>query len=174
MSDLDENKGGAGDLIEQLLKNPELISKAASLLSGLKLSGEGAGSADASTEVSEGSPPASDNFGGGASDENPGNQADMSDVSSKISSLLANKELMSMLPDILSAFKPQNKSPKPEGGDLAAGVLISGGHHHHKHGIDKRNALILALKPYLNGRRREAIDYLIRLEKLGNIFKTIN
>ena len=29
-----------------------------------------------------------------------------------------------------------------------------------------------ALKPYMSGRRREMIDYLIRINKLGDIFHT--
>ncbi|HOA85289.1 MAG TPA: hypothetical protein PKN17_04595 [Bacillota bacterium] len=73
---------------------------------------------------------------------------------------------MAALPGILSGLRP----PGPAG---------HGGHHHghhghhHKPGADKKIALMCALKPYLSGRRREMIDYLIKVNKLSDIFHSL-
>lgn len=79
-----------------------------------------------------------------------------------LSSLLSNPEILSKLPTILSALgglsgKGAPPSPQPE----------------KKHDGDRRIALLLALRPYLSPRRREIIDYLIRMNKLGELFKKL-
>ncbi len=182
--------GSGGDIFSALLKNPELISKISNLLSGLNLSGAG-GSNAAKNDIPGSSVP-KENMTAGA--ESSGNEpqengaeafADTSknggtgssDISGRLASLLSNKELMSMLPDIISALKPpssQGAAHTDEAHDEAvpAGALIPGGHHR-KYDTKKRNALMIALKPYLNRRRREAIDYILRVDKLGDIFRTL-
>lgn len=177
---MDENNnvtGGSGgaDMFDMLLKNPELISKVSSLLSGLKLSGTGGVPAENTPPDSSGRPAgAAPDIIKETPDKNPAKEpAGSSDITGRLSSLLANKELMSMLPGILSALKPSSPPGKPEGDAVPAGALIPAHHHHPKHGVDKRNALVIALKPYLNRRRREAVDYIIRLEKLGDVFRTL-
>ena len=86
------------------------------------------------------------------------------ELASKLSSVMENKELMSALPDVIAAMGP----------------LLSGGRGGERGGAvgkrsecDKRTALLLALKPYMSPRRCEAIDYIIRLNKLGDVIKTI-
>ena len=38
---------------------------------------------------------------------------------------------------------------------------------------DRRAALLCAMKPYLSADRREAIDYIIKLSKLGDLLKSL-
>lgn len=149
-------EGGFGGLVETLLKNPELLTKISGMLSGLNNPGSSPGQ-DA---------PAAD----GDTEGNPVSHKP-DDISKKFASLLENRELMSMLPGILSGLKPPASSDS-----LPAGAGHGGGPHHGHHGkagADKKVALMCALKPYMSGRRREMIDYLIRINKLGDIFQTL-
>jgi len=57
------------------------------------------------------------------------------------------------------------------GGGKGGGGRKGGGGK--KQECDKRTALLLALKPYMSPRRCEAIDYFIRINKLGDVIKTI-
>lgn len=73
-----------------------------------------------------------------------------------LSSVLSNPELMAKLPDIMTALTPVLKGqsyPKPS--------------------TDKRTALLLALRPYLSEGRCEAIDYITRIGKLGDVVKNL-
>lgn len=73
-----------------------------------------------------------------------------------IGGLLSSPELMSKLPEVLEAIKPLVKTGKP-----------------HSDAPDKRLALLCALKPYMSEHRREAIDYITKINKLGSIFKNL-
>ncbi|MBQ8141197.1 MAG: hypothetical protein IJ038_05845 [Clostridia bacterium] len=42
------------------------------------------------------------------------------------------------------------------------------------HGADRRSCLLLALKPYLCKERCEAIDYMVKLGKLSEVFRHLN
>ena len=42
------------------------------------------------------------------------------------------------------------------------------------HGSDRRSCLLIALKPYLCRERCEAIDYMIKLGKLSELFQALN
>ena len=110
-----------------------------------------------------------------------------------ISSLLSNPELIAKLPTILSSVKPiiemlgkmgtsANTVPVATVSDdtakasnnAAAAVSattkeVSGAHK----GADSRTALLCAIKPYLSDSRREAVDYIIKLSRLGEILKTL-
>ena len=96
-----------------------------------------------------------------------------------LTSLLSNPELMTKLPTIIAAIKPfmemmsaktevqpesvptfspqQNRLPSPA----------------HKSEGDSRTALLCAMKPYLGDDRRQAIDYIVKLGRLGDILKTL-
>ncbi|MBR7184415.1 MAG: hypothetical protein IKD37_02280 [Clostridia bacterium] len=65
-----------------------------------------------------------------------------------LSSLLSSPELLSRMPALLSgAGKPSGKPGAP----------------------DHRTALLLALKPYLSDNRRQMIDSIVNLSRLGNL-----
>lgn len=91
------------------------------------------------------------------------------------SSLLSSPELISKLPTIISTVKPLlemlsassgQSAPKNQVVPTAAGGNDRGGNAH-------RTALLCALKPYLSADRRQAIDYIIKLDRLGDVLKTL-
>lgn len=103
-----------------------------------------------------------------------------------LSSLLSNPELLSKLPTILSSIKPimdmfssqsQSKStasasaePSKADESVPSGNLnLQKGHDD----ADRRAALLCALKPYLGHDRQNAIDYIIKLSRLGDILKSL-
>lgn len=108
-----------------------------------------------------------------------------------LSALLSNPELLSKLPTILSSVKPildvlknsgvitQSVSPAavPTG---AAPIPDSGVKNdiptslvRHSPGADSRTALLCAMKPYLSRDRQNAIDYIVKIGRLGDILKTL-
>lgn len=74
-----------------------------------------------------------------------------------VESVYDHGELSEKLPDIVSAVK----------------LLGTGNGGKQKHGDDKRIRLLLALRPYLSDHRRDVVDYIIRMNDLGEIFKNI-
>ncbi len=101
-----------------------------------------------------------------------------------LSSLLANPEIISKLPQVLSMLKPlmeggttvtASASPpepsvisSPSGNATQAGLFRPHGKE-----CDNRATLLYALKPYLKRERQEAIDYMVKLSKLGDILKSL-
>ncbi len=47
------------------------------------------------------------------------------------------------------------------------------GHSGHRGGCQRREALLLALKPYLSPARCEAVDYFIRLARVGDAIRAL-
>ncbi len=73
-----------------------------------------------------------------------------------LNSVLSNPELMAKLPDVMTALTPVLKGQGAK-----------------KPPPDKRTALLLALRPYLSPGRCEAIDYITRIGKLGDVIKNL-
>ena len=79
------------------------------------------------------------------------------------SSILSDPDVMAKLPEVISVLRPvmesketgEKKAPPPH------------------HAGDRRTALLCALKPYLSPRRREAIDYITKISKLGDVMKNL-
>ncbi len=116
-----------------------------------------------------------------------------------LSSLLSNPELLSKLPTIISTVKPimEMLSSSAAGGGAASApssapssvptfspspssspsdgndAVAASASHPHRRGDDRRAALLCALKPYLSSDRRQAIDYIIKLDRLGDVLKTL-
>lgn len=88
--------------------------------------------------------------------ESPAEVAASTHPEDALSSVLSNPELMAKLPDIMAALTPVLKGQSAK-----------------KAPCDKRTALLLALRPYLSAGRCEAIDYITRIGKLGDVIKTI-
>ena len=95
-----------------------------------------------------------------------------------LSSLLSNPEIISKLPQVMSMLKPLM--------DGGASVPTAAPTHNaahadtpaalikpHKKECDNRAALLYALKPYLKRERQDAIDYMVKLSKLGDILKSL-
>lgn len=89
----------------------------------------------------------------------PGNMA-----SSGLGGLLSNPDVMEKLPQVMATIAPMLNGEDNGGSAVAASSSHSGSH---------RTALLCALKPYLSPRRRQAIDYIIRLEKIGSLLHAI-
>ena len=100
------------------------------------------------------------------------------DLSSVLSGLLSSQDLISSLPNIIAVAKPiiesLSKSPpsehsaKPQDSVTAHPAATARA----KSGSD-RAALLCAMKPYLSRDRQNAIDYIIKLSRLGDILKTL-
>ena len=77
-----------------------------------------------------------------------------------IPSLLSNPELMAKLPQLFAAMKPMLSAERSqEKKDLSP--------------EEKRTALLLAIKPYLSPERRQAVDTVLMIARLGSILKQL-
>ncbi len=101
-----------------------------------------------------------------------------------LSSLLSNPEIITKLPQVISMLKPlmeggasaPTMAPSPTAAsapntahaDTPAGLIKPP-----RRECDNRAALLYALKPYLKRERQEAIDYMVKLSKLGDILKSL-
>ena len=74
-----------------------------------------------------------------------------------IDSLLSDPNILSKLPDVISVIKPI--------------IGNSSSSNDHKNTTDKRLGLLIAMKPYLNSRRCEAIDYIAKMSKISDTIK---
>ncbi len=73
-----------------------------------------------------------------------------------LSAALSDPTLMAKLPEVMAAL-----------------TSASGAGGAKKAPSDKRTALLLALRPYLSSSRCEAIDYITRIGKLGDMLKNL-
>ncbi len=96
-----------------------------------------------------------------------------------LSSLLSSPELMTKLPSIIAAVKPfmemmsAQGSSAPEAAPTFAPSSPKLQGSPHRGDGDSRTALLCAMKPYLSAERRQAIDYIVKLGRLGDILKTL-
>lgn len=108
-----------------------------------------------------------------------------------LSSLLSNPELISKLPSLLSSIKPildmlksTGAPPPPSSATTAVQIAESATEAsapkdtptsivRHPPGADSRTALLCAMKPYLSRDRQNAIDYIVKIGRLGDILKTL-
>lgn len=113
------------------------------------------------------------------------NEKTNSGNSDLLTSLLSNPELLSKLPQLISVIGPlmsslgnsqttSNVSSSRES-DVKSVAAISSSHapEPKRNDSDRRSALLCAMKPYLSPERQNAIDYIIKLGKLGDILKTL-
>ena len=152
--------------INSLLSNPELLQNMMSMLAGASEGSQGATNngaehtpaanieADKSLSIPTSAKvdvtPATDTGG-----------------SNPLGNILSDPALMAKLPEVIATISP----------------FISGGigNKESSHTSsdkqpcpDKRLALLLALKPYLSHERCEAIDYIMKINKLGTLFGSLN
>ena len=115
------------------------------------------------------------------------NSSDGGDI---LSSLLSNPELISKLPSLLSSIKPildmlksagaPTTTSSPVSVQIAESATEASAHKdtpasivRHPPGADSRTALLCAMKPYLSRDRQNAIDYIVKIGRLGDILKTL-
>ena len=97
-----------------------------------------------------------------------------------LSSILSNPELIAKLPQLISLAAPMlgaflggtQKEASHENTSAPASPPISPPPKASAHS-DSRAALLCAIKPYLCPDRQAAVDYIIKLSRLGEILKTL-
>ena len=138
---------GLSDAVDRLLAHPELLSMVANALgkSGAP-SGSQAPAQTAEPQPIQEEPPAVEM-------DLPPTEADTTEVGATGSAAPAPTDLVATLAPILS------------------GLAGKGGLQSRKD--DHRACLLRALKPYVNPARREAIDYMIRLSQLSDLFRQL-
>lgn len=103
-----------------------------------------------------------------------------------LTSLLSNPELLSKLPQMISLIKPllgataagtatadTDTAQVSTAGTNTSPTPVLTPHDGKQRMTDNRSALLHAMKPYLSSERREAIDYIVKLERLGEILKSL-
>ena len=100
-----------------------------------------------------------------------------------LSSLTSDPELMSKLPGMIAAAKPiiemltasSGQNSQQKSGDGAISTIAPQGKLSSPRlpENDSRSALLCAMKPYLSHDRQQAIDYIVKLGRLGDILKTL-
>ena len=120
--------------------------------------------------------------GGGADSETDGSSPSVP-VGGLLSGLLSNPAVLSQLPAMMEMLRPMMNggaaasavpaSADPgdgkDGGDDGESKPAGAHPVPRRRSPDHRTALLLALKPYLNDGRREMIDYIVNLSRLGDI-----
>lgn len=159
-----------GDALSSILSNPELMSKISAIAGSL--SGNSGG--DSAGAVADAPP--------------PGNAAP-----SGLASALSNPQLLSKLPEVMAtlapmfsgngevrehnAFNGQNEQKNAQKIDTASeNSAASAPVAYLKTDAPsraQRTALLCALKPYMSPRRREAIDYIIKIDRIGDLLHTL-
>lgn len=99
-----------------------------------------------------------------------------------LSSIISNPEILSKLPQMLSVIKPilesvsanasNTRQADVQSADSTPAVVYTKPNTRPPM-QDNRTALLNAMKPYLGAERREAIDYIVKLGKLGEILKSL-
>ncbi len=94
-----------------------------------------------------------------------------------LSSILSNPELISKLPELLSIISPMVSSLSGTARNAASPASAKPNAPlaalPQNREAQNRSALLCALKPYLKRERQDAIDYMIKLSRLGDILKTL-
>ena len=111
---------------------------------------------------------------------NPGNEL-FGQGGDVLSSLLSNSDLLLKLPSIISAAKPiielfsqgQKGSTEQAPPSSVEAAKIQSTSAKQPHITDHRSALLCAMKPYLGEERRQIVDYIVKLSRLGDILKTL-
>ena len=93
-----------------------------------------------------------------------------------IGSVLSDPQMMAKLPAMIEMLRPMmgNKAETmPEKAEKTVLAPSAPSAEGKAQGAchDRRVALLRALRPYLNARRQEAIDYILRMDQMGKLFR---
>lgn len=114
-------------------------------------------------------------LGGGAGENGASSDA----LREGIGAVLSDPQMMAKLPGMIEMLRPMmgsgavpaamtpEKAEKPaqEAVAVPAGAGGRGACH------DRRVSLLRALRPYLSERRQQAIDYILRMDQMGKMFR---
>lgn len=98
----------------------------------------------------------------GTSDEEKGT-GESPKAPTDLGAMLSDPNIMAKLPEVISVLRPM----------FGGGAQNEGPKNASAHASDRRMALLCALKPYLSPRRCEAIDYITRISKFGDMMKNL-
>lgn len=138
------DSGSLASVLGELMKNPELESMVNELRS--KLTGANADGTPGSGETDGGS--------GGEASSQPSLAESQPSPSGVSHGFGIPPDIMEKLPSIMSGLSGGKSPPK-------------------KSGSDNMTRLMRALKPYLSGRRKDAIDSIITIAELGSLANLI-
>ena len=93
-----------------------------------------------------------------------------------IGSVLSDPQMMAKLPAMIEMLRPMMSGKvetMPERTEKTAPAPSAPPAEGKSQGAchDRRVALLRALRPYLNERRQEAIDYILRMDQMGKLFR---
>ena len=148
-SSQDASPAQGANPLEALLSDPVIMAKLAGIMSAVQNSQ----SNQAESKAAPQSPPVA------AAQSTDG-----------LSALLSDPTLSQKLPQIIAMLKPmlaQPPTPAVASQPAAEAAVLS-----HTHSLD-RDHLLLSLKPFLSDGRKNAIDSMIRISKLGEVLKQI-
>ncbi len=102
-----------------------------------------------------------------------GSSANANPTGDGLSAVLSNPAMLEKLPQIMAMLKPMLEA-QPAATTAAAvsaqnATLPTAAHSH----MTDRDNLLLALKPFLSSGRRDAVDSILRIAKLGELFKNM-
>ena len=89
-----------------------------------------------------------------------------------LSKLLADPTILEKLPQIISVIKPLLNTAPASISESTSDSALPVYAPTHAHTAERDN-LLLAIKPFLSSGRRDAVDTILRLEKLGDFLKQI-
>lgn len=153
-----------GSALGTILSNPELMTKISAIAASLSGSGQ-----QASAPIADAPP--------------PGNAAPAG-----IASVLGNQQLLSKLPEVMATIAPLLSGDTAGRDDSGGEPPSSTRDERTEHSTAAapvatiktdtpcrahRTALLCALKPYMSPRRREAIDYIIKIDRIGDLLHTL-
>lgn len=150
-------------ILEALAKNPQMISGLMTLMGNANSSSSG-------FKVPEGLfdnlPESAEESSEEIPDAEPVSTS-VNEASNDIFSAI-NPEMIAKIPDIISAAKPVMEAIKCYRSDSRAAESQA-----RRPGVssDKRNALLLALKPYVNEHRQHTVDMILSVSKFSSVLK---
>ena len=153
------NEAGApsANLLSALLSNPDLIRRVGTVLGAM----QGTQQAQATGVPSDEAAKAEEGTPTSAPQATPTSAGAAQDG---LSSLLSDPAMLEKLPQIIAVMKPlmgAMPSPQPPTEEKRASPELC------------RDNLLCALKPFLSPERCEAVDAIMRISKLGTVFKQL-
>ena len=138
------------DALSALLSNPQLLGRIGELLGGMQAASAAKESPkdtenSAAEAIAKASSPPIDGLG----------------------AILSDPAMLERLPQIIAVMKPLLGSLAPSEPSAQPTVNVS------ESPALCREHLLLALKPFLSPTRREAVDSILRISKLGAVFKQL-
>lgn len=122
--------------------------------------------------------------GSGGADRDGGGSEQSDPLGGVLSALLSNPEMIKMLPTVIASVKPMLEmlgggAASSASGEATVAKAVDKSLKPSEHGRegsvgnDSRTALLCAMKPYLSEERRNAVDHIVKLSRLGEILKTL-